>query len=319
MVTKSGAVANFGISRAGTLVYAPGGAAAVQGRPVWVGRDGRELMSLVDSDLDSPQFPRLSPDGRRLALNVTGDLWVYDLEGRPPIKLTFDGTDFAEMWSLDGRHLVYESASGALLSIPADGSSRTPEKVSPDGHFHPHGWSPDGRELIAAEIGTPTIADVIGLPMGGTGLRRAIVQTDNAEGQPGVALSPDGRWLAYVSDVTGQAEVWVQPYPGPGAPVRVSPGGGVEPVWARNGRELYYLQADRLMSIAVGTQASFSFSPPTQLFEGRYRRGGQPPSYDVAPDGRFLMLKSPDAQAITAHFVVVLNWLDELRQRVPGN
>jgi serine/threonine-protein kinase len=319
IVTKGGAVANFGISDTGTLVYAPGGAAAVQGRPVWVARDGREVAPLVDSDLDLPQFPRLSPDGRRLALNGAGDLWVYDLEGRPPIKLTFDGSDFAVMWSPDGRRLVYEGASGALQSIPADGSSRTPEKVSPDGHYHPHGWSSDGRELIAVEIGAPTLADLIGLPVGGTGTRRAIVQTDNTEGQQGAALSPDGRSLAYVSDITGQAEVWVQPYPGPGAPVRVSPGGGVEPVWARNGRELFYLQGDRLMAVVIASQASFSFSPPTQLFEGRYRRGGQPPSYDVAQDGRFLMLKSPDAQAITAHFVVVLNWFEELRRRVPTN
>lgn len=319
IVTKNGAVANFGIARAGTLVYAPGGAAAVQGRPVWVGRDGRELDSIVTTDLDSPQFPRLSPDGRRLALNIAGDLWVYDLEGRPPIKLTFGGSDFAVMWSPDGRRLVYESASGALFSIPSDGSSRTPEKVSPDGHFHPHGWSPDGREIIAAEIGTPTLANLTGLPVGGTGAQRAIVQTENTEGQQGAALSPDGRWLAYVSDVTGQAEVWVQPYPGPGAPVRVSPGGGTEPVWGRNGRELFYLQSDRLMAVGVGAQASFTFTPPAQLFETRHRRGGQPPSYDVAADGRFLMLKSPTDQAVTAHFVVVLNWIEELRRRVPAN
>lgn len=319
IVTKNGGVANFGVSETGTLVYAPGGAAAVQGRPVWVGRDGRELAPLIESDLDSPQFPRLSPDGRRLALNVAGDLWVYDLEGRPPSKLTFDGSDFAMMWSPDGQRLVYESASGALFSIPADGSSRTPEKISPDGHFHPHGWSSNGSELVAAEIGTPTLSDLVGLPVGGTGARHAVVQTDNNEGQQGAALSPDSRWLAYVSDVTGQAEVWVRAYPGPGAPVRVSPGGGAEPVWSRNGRELYYLQGDRLMSVAVAPQASFTFAPATQLFEGRFRRRGQPPSYDVAPDGRFLMLKSPATQAITAHFVVVLNWLAELRERVPAN
>ena len=134
------------------------------------------------------------------------------------------------------------------------------------------------------------------------------MQTPAAEGQVGAALSPDGRWLAYASNVTGLQEIWVRPYPAPGAAVRVSPNGGVEPVWARNGRELYYLEANKLMSIAIQARSDFNFKPPTLLFESNYVHGGHPPSYDVAPDGRFLMIKSASTQTVAAPIIVVLNW-----------
>jgi serine/threonine protein kinase len=114
-----------------------------------------------------------------------------------------------------------------------------------------------------------------------------------------------------------QSEVWVRPYPGPGAPVRVSPSGGTEPIWARSGRELYYLEGDKLMTVAVELQPAFRFKSPALVFEARYLRGGQPPSYDVASDGRFLMLKSSGPRAAAAEIVVVQNWLEELKQRVP--
>jgi serine/threonine-protein kinase len=316
--TKASGVANYAVSGTGMFVYAPGGIGGAKARPVWVGRDGREIAALVAADLDAPQFPRISPDGRKLSLVIAGDLWVYDLEGRPPIKLTFDGSSFAAAWSPDGKTLVYESASGSLASIPADGSGRTPEQVSPEGHFHPHGWSPDGREIIAVQIGSAMLSNIVKFPPAAKGELQQVVQTESEEGSLGATLSHDGRWLAYTSDVTGRMEIWVRPFPGPGAPIRISPNGGIEPVWARNDRELYYLEGENVMAAAVTTQPAFNFKAPVALFAGRYARGGQPPSYAVAPDGRFLMIKSSDAQATSAHMVVVLNWLEELTRRVPG-
>jgi hypothetical protein len=122
--------------------------------------------------------------------------------------------------------------------------------------------------------------------------------------------------MAYTSDATGRIEIWVQPYPGPGVPVRVSPNGGLEPVWARNGRELFYLEGRKLMSVAVNAGSTFDFKPATPLFEAVYTLNGQPPSYDVAADGRFLMIKQVgEPQAST--MVVVLNWFDELKRLVP--
>jgi Tol biopolymer transport system component len=136
-----------------------------------------------------------------------------------------------------------------------------------------------------------------------------------------VSLSPDERWLAYASNVTGQEEIWVQPYGGPGAPVRVSPNGGREPLWAKNGKELYYLEGRRLMAVAVDARERFDFKPARLLMESEYSVTNgvtnQPPSYDVGPDGRFLMLKpSADDQRFQP-IVVILNWFEELQQLVP--
>jgi serine/threonine-protein kinase len=158
-------------------------------------------------------------------------------------------------------------------------------------------------------------ADILRLVPGQRSLQPVVV-TQNLEGANGLSLSPDGRWLAYASSATGDSEIWVQPYPGPGAAVRVSPRGGREPVWARNGRELFYLEGQRLMAVAVQPGATFSFSPAESLFEHGYVATGQPPSYDVAADGRFLMVKS-GATATVPPIVITLDWFEELKRRVP--
>ena len=133
------------------------------------------------------------------------------------------------------------------------------------------------------------------------------------EGVEGASLSPDGRWLAHASNQTGQTEVWVRPAVGSAVPVRVSPNGGTEPVWSRRGDELYYLEGRRLMAVAVSVGSTFGFKPATFLFESRDLTTDQPPSYDVALDGRFLMIKPSATQPRTApQIVVVLNWSEEL-------
>jgi len=139
-----------------------------------------------------------------------------------------------------------------------------------------------------------------------------MVETPASEGV-GASLSPDGRWVAYTSDSTGGSEVWVRPFPGPGAPIRVSPNGGIEPLWSRSGKELYYFQGASLMSVAIEPGGAFNFKPPTRLFESSYQRGTQPPTYDVAADGRFVMVKSdsPTGNVVS----VILNWQELVRAR----
>ena len=141
---------------------------------------------------------------------------------------------------------------------------------------------------------------------------QTVVATPASEGAGGW-LSPDGRWLAYTSDSTGRLEVWVRPFPGSGAAVRVSSNGGVEPVWARNGKELYYLEGRNMMSVAVEAGAAFNFKPAARLFESTYTRDQQPPSYDVAADGRFVMIKPDSSGKIP--ITVILNWQERLNAR----
>ena len=169
--------------------------------------------------------------------------------------------------------------------------------------------------------------DLFALPITGERQPRVVLQT--AHNEAFAALSADGRWLAYQSSVTGQEEVWVRPYPGPGAPIRVSPNGGLYPVWGPADREIFYLESrqirwparSRMMAVAIQTEPEFAVEPPTLLFDGRgYKLLDY--LYDVAPDGRFVMIKSGPAHAADAlpasnRFVVVLNWLDDLQRLIP--
>ena len=148
--------------------------------------------------------------------------------------------------------------------------------------------------------------DLVRFAADAAGKPQFIVRTPAREGVEGMAASPDGRWLAYVSNATGDFEVWVQPSVGEGSPVRVSPRGGVEPVWAANSRELFYLEGQTMMAVAVDGQTDFNFKPPVMLFEYRYLRSSQPPSYAVAADGRFLLIKQ--ATIIQPPIEVVSNW-----------
>lgn len=188
------------------------------------------------------------------------------------------------------------------------------------GHFHPHTWSANGGDLITTSFNDVNQGpDIVAMPFGDEpGEPRPVVATTAWEGASGAAVSPDGRWLAYEANPTGAGEIWVRPYPGPGAPVRVSPDGGVEPIWSRDGRELFYRSEDRMLSARLHPGADLRFDPPVVLFESSYFRSEfyQPPSYDVAADGRFLMLKwLPGTDPGLQPLVVVSNWPAEVERR----
>jgi len=134
-------------------------------------------------------------------------------------------------------------------------------------------------------------------------------------------FSPDGRWLAYISDESGRSEVYVQPYPGPGGKWQISTEGGTEPAWNPNGRELFYRSGDKMMSVEITIQPSFAAGTPRMLYQGRYESGPVPTTdYAVSLDGqRFLMLKPNEQTSSPAltQIVVVQNWFEELKRRVP--
>jgi Tol biopolymer transport system component len=304
---------SFAVSAAGTVAFLRGGSET--GSIVWVGRNGQPGATIA-ANLKAAANPRLSPDGRGLAVVVGGDVWRYDLDGRPPIKVTFNGSNFSPLWTPDGQRIVSEVGGlNPLVVVPADGSGGT-EPASPKGHFHPHGWSADGKEIIAMRAAgeqpelAPSKDDVVRFAARADAEVHTVVATPAVEGRGGW-LSPDRRWLAYTSDSTGRQEIWVRPFPGPGAAVRVSSNGGAEPVWSRDGRELYYLEGRTMMSVAVNVGAAFDFKPAVRLFESAFTRSEQPPSYDVGPDGRFVMI-APDT-AGKSPITVILNWQERLR------
>ena len=324
----SGAATDYTFSDEGTLVYVPneGESPVRAARPVWVDRSGREGESVVEELLENPRYPRLSPDGHRLTLTTgpsyQGDLWVYDLAGRPPFPLSLEGHNHNAVWAPDGKRVALTSTrdgSGNLHWMPADGRTLDPEVLltSPTDQL-PRSWTPDDRELIFLQTDVENQNSLMVLSVEGEQEPRVLVDTQYAyqsgDNGAGAELSPDGRWLAYVSAVTGNPEIWVSPYPGPGVPIRISPRGGREPVWEPGGQELYYLEGSKMMAVRISPKGEFSFEPPQMLFEGNYFQGYRP-SYDVSSDGRFLMIKS--AAEESAQINVILNWFEELKRLVP--
>ena len=181
----------------------------------------------------------------------------------------------------------------------------------------PMSWSPDGQFLAYIDVNPETSNDIWVMRLKD---RKAepFLRTSFNESVP--RFSPDSRYLLYVSNESGRFEVYVQPYPGPGGKWQVSTDGGTEPSWNRNGLEIFYRSGNKMMAVDVSTHPGFSAGKPRTLFQGEYLQSPvTAPNYDISPDGqKFLMLKTTDsAQASPTEIQIVLNWFEELKQRVP--
>jgi serine/threonine-protein kinase len=296
--------AQFVVSANGTLAYVSGGLETTE--IVLVDRQGRATPILAG---ERRQFvdPRFSPDGHRLAVTVGGGndaVFVHDLEQGGLSRVTSDANHINHVWTPDGERVTTQnSATGELVLSAVD--QRAPEEVlygKPGESPSPGSWSQDGRLLaftMRGDIWTLTLPE-----------RRAesFIESRFVEAAP--QISPDGRWLAYVSNESGSQEVYVQEFRRDGQRWRVSRAGGANPVWARDSQQLYFREGARLLTLA----ARPPFAGGVVLFETPWM--GNLLSYDVSPDGeRFVMIRPPDPAA--ARIRVILNWVDELKRRVP--
>jgi Tol biopolymer transport system component len=247
--------------------------------------------------------------------------WLYDLSRETLTRFSIEGSvNQAPVWTPDGKRIALDSNKVGPLNIYwglADGSSELERLTSSEYVPAPMSWSPDGQLLAFVEFNPTTQHDIWVLRMGD---RKAqpFLRTRFDETEP--RFSPDGRWLAYISDESGRYEIYVQPYPGPGGKWQISKEGGTQPVWNRNGRELFYRSGDKMMAVNVATQLGFSAGTPRMLCEGVYDSElGPITDYDVSPDGqRFLMVKPAERElAGPTQINVVLNWFEELKRRVP--
>jgi len=324
-IISKGSTANIGLSSTGTLTYIPGSTINYVSRFIWRNRDGRLLGAASPDKLEYPRYPRLSPDGRKLAATVgpaqEGHVWVYDITGAAqPYKITFNAHNTQPVWSPDGSRVAFVSTrdgpSRNLFVAPADGSVADPvHLVASDKDKASFTWSGDGW-LVYNELGDSTRTDLWKQPASG-GKAEPWVQTSFAENN--AMFSPDGKWVAYVTDATGSDEVWVRPFPGPGSPVRVSVAGGHDATWSRDGKELFYQEGSKLMGVPVASTSPLRMQAPKLLFEGGFIawEPNTPRTFDVAPDGRFLMIEPTATNA--QRFNVVLNWAEELKRLIPAN
>ncbi|MGH9254983.1 MAG: protein kinase domain-containing protein [Vicinamibacterales bacterium] len=315
--------ANYSLSATGTLAYLSGSVAATQNRLVWITRSG------IEQPLAAPPraygYPKISPDGRRVAVELDNQIWVYDLSRDTLTRFTFEGTlNQDPTWTPDGARIAFrsnrEGPPDRLFWQMADGSGGG-ERLTMGQHQQlTRAWSSDGQVLTFQENHPETGRDIWVLLLKD---RKAVpfLQTPFTEGAE--SFSPDGRWMAYVSDESGRPEVYVQPYPGPGGKWQISTESGTEPKWNPNGRELFYRSGDRMMAVDITTQSGFSPGKPRLLFDGQYFASVFPltgVAYDVSPDGqRFLMVKETGQTTAPVQIRLVLNWFEELRRKVPAN
>lgn len=324
VVTLPTGAAEFDVADDGTLVYLVGIAASAAPRNlVWVDREGREQP--IDAPPRAYANVRLSPDGTRVATEIEGDghdIWVWDFARKSLTRVTSDpGIDQSPVWMPDARRLVFRTEAGgvrgALVMQAADGSG-TVERLTDGARAERASFAlADGSGIIFSDGAGPKLLRL-------DGARRVTRLLDLSQGGGDGALSPDERWMAYVALDAGTPYVFVSPYPDANASrILVTPAGGSQPLWSRDGRTLFYTALDgRLMSVATNLEGPIKIASPIAILTTAYygaltvlSRSG---TYDVAPDGRrFLMIKEPTTVARLAQMVVVRNWSEELKRLVP--
>jgi Tol biopolymer transport system component len=324
------AAGDFSTSTTGMLSYRSS-ATAVQTQLAWVDRTGR-LIEKVGAPADQTSLA-LSPDGKRLAISVfdvsrrARDIWIHDLVRGVRTRFTLNqGDNWVAVWSPDGTRLAFSANVGSLLDVfekSADGAgSETRIAEASGNNKFVRDWSPDGSALlyVNGRSRSPTGNDIWVLPVGTPGTPKPFVMTRFNENEP--RFSPDGRWVAYISDESGQNEIYVTPYPGPGGKWQVSKAGGVDPAWGRNGRTLFYLEGTSLIEVAVTPRGNtFDVGTAQQLFDARFRSEnylgqGVGRVFEVSPDGqRFLIDIVENDAASQTPITVITNWTSMLSAR----
>jgi serine/threonine-protein kinase len=312
----------------GTLIYSR--VSGNQSTPLLVdGRGARQVIPGTLGPFTFLSFPRISPDGRRMAIQSTSpqgtDVWIFDLAGGPPARLTTSSNATSPVWTPDGRRIVFvATGSGGAQELwwrPADGSAPAEKLLRGEDRLLPAFVTGDNRTLVyQARVGD--IISIWSMRLDGDPTPRPVVRESFHNRTP--ALSPDVRWLAYVSDASGREEIYVRPFPADGAPVAISNGGGTEPVWSRNGERLYYRTGNQtgrsLVAATVSrTSRTFAVTSVVTLFADDFFLGRPQRNYDVTLDlNRFVMVGDTAARKAPDQ-IVVLNWFTEPRARLRAN
>ena len=318
-VRSDGNDTHFAVAHDGTLVYVP--EMAGDSRLVWFDRHGNSRP--LDNEPRRYSHPRISPDGTQVVLTLPresggNEIWIYDAAREHRMRLSPSGPVSRPIWSADGKRITFQQA-GDLYSVPADDSSAPELTLKRDDQFRtnnlfPLAWSRNGRVLAFSVPDSVTNRDVWTLQSGGPPTPFLATPRD----ERAAMFSPEGGWVVYAAKETGREEqIFVQPYPGPGSRVAISPTGGIEPVWSPTGREIFYRSVDgtRLMSVDVRPESSsLAMGTPTVVLAGRFADPGGSywSNYDVARDGQEFLMLAVDRTS-TPQLNVVINWAAALK------
>jgi serine/threonine-protein kinase len=301
------------VSTDGSLVYVPEPGDDLDTRLAWVDRDGNMTA------LPQKQLPywmvALSPDGKRLAAAVQGrepGVWVGDLGRGAWTRLTA-GRAAGIAWTPDGKRVVYSAGDGRGASnafwIPADGSGSAEQLTFGAGQVVPDFVTPDGKTLVYEAQTAATGWDLMSLSLVGDRQPRPFLAGPSHERF--ASISSDARWIAYASDESGEEAVYVRRFDGSGGKWRMAPSSGWAPIWARNGRELFYREGQKMMVVSVKTEPEFTAAAPRVLFEISTAW----PAFDVSSDGAHFIIIDQQ-QKMPPQLVVIPDWLDELKVKM---
>ncbi len=320
------AASHYDVSNDGTLVYV---ARSVSSSLLaWVNRDGNDVRTVTTIPPGSYTDPRLSPDGRRVLVTQSNDVWVYDIASGRSDRITTDGTSQMGVWDPDGSQIAYSSARRGNMEAwvsSSDGSGVPRQLTTLGGQVHVDSWSADGQILTLHRHPPEGPADIYLLAMDRPGAKPEMILPGESS-KESAEFSRDRQYLSYLSSETGQREIYVRPYQKPGLRMTASRGGGREPVWARNG-ELFYrsLNGESMFSVPVKTAPKLDVGTPVQLFQGHYYispSGSPRAQYDVSADGRRFLMLAPATPATSTgdrpHVVVVQHWFDEVMSKIPA-
>jgi len=316
-IRTANSVPQLAFSHTGTLAYVSGG--RVSGNTLIIVDPAGESVPLDCPKKNFGTF-EFSPDGKRLAIEVHelgSDIWVYDLARGAFTRLTADGSSNRPLWSPDGKTLFFsslENGERGIFERGVDGGGERRLVLSTEGALD--SISPDGRHAILGVGKLATKGDLLIIPLNEPD--QSYVFLDGVFNEWGAAFAPNGKSIAYVSDASGQYEIYVARFPDIDRKIQVSNGGGEEPVWSPGGDKLYYRNGDKWMAAPVQADQELSFGVPYLVFEGPFFNvWGR--SYAVAPDtGRFVVIGGQMEEA-PVQITVVLNWFEELKAKVPTN
>jgi serine/threonine-protein kinase len=306
-------VAHLAVSATGTLVYAEGEAYRPEDSLARVDLRGAVRPLLPEKYVSTPAF---SPDGR-IAVRIAAandDIWIFDPGRELLTRFTLGfGDELHPIWTPDGKHIIYSQGRTSLFWKAADGSGEPEPLLTGENQRAPGSVSPDGSLLAFSESGPQTRGDIWLLPLVGERRPRRFLATPFNETSP--EFSPDGRWIAYVSDESGREEIYLQAVQAAGGKRQISTSGGTEPVWSRGASRLFFLEGKTLLAVEIDP-ASGAPGPIEPLFElpSLVPDAG----YGVAPDGTgFVMVVKNDLPPAT-ELRIVLNWFEELNRLVPA-